>query len=275
MPFVFKATTTLDGLIDDLDFTTSPEDAEVIVVGGKKLDLDSYPRLRGIFKCGVGTDNLPFKEAEQRGVTICLPSEETRTIIFEETASFAAHLVLSSLYRDTGDLDTWSKVQRPALTSRNILVIGTGNIGSRVANKLGQFCDVTTFDASTDSMDKLEPMVRVADAITLHIPLNDKTHSFMNAEKLSWMKDGAALINTARGPIVDEEALYAELVNGRLFAALDVYSKEPYQGRLRELHPHHCLMSPHIASTCSAFTEGLAKDFRAFLQDLDGPSSND
>ena len=70
------------------------------------------------------------------------------------------------------------------------------------------------------------------------------------------MKNNATLINSARGAIVDEEALYAELKNGHLKAAFDVYWQEPYKGKLKELHPDPFFMTPHIASTCISFLKG-------------------
>ena len=89
----------------------------------------------------------------------------------------------------------------------------------------------------------------------------------MNAEKLSWMKDGAALINTARGPVVEEDALYEEIKKGRIFAAFDVFWQEPYEGILRQFHPDRFVMSPHVASNCSNFLDGLAQDLQNFIQE--------
>lgn len=82
------------------------------------------------------------------------------------------------------------------------------------------------------------------------------------------MKDGAAVVNTARGPIVDEDALYSELRGGRLRAAFDVFWQEPYNGKLAALHPEPFFMTPHVASTCEEFLEGLAEDFEEFLKRL-------
>ena len=89
-----------------------------------------------------------------------------------------------------------------------------------------------------------------------------------NAEKLGWLKDGAALVNTARGAVVDEDALYRELASSRLRAAFDVFWKEPYRGRLLELPTDRFLVTPHVASTCREFVTGTAEDFRAFLRTL-------
>lgn len=266
---IFRGTGTLDGLTEGLEFTDDRAAAEVLLVGGKAIDLDEFPRLRAIFKTGVGTDNLPFEEAAARGVEIGLPSDETRDVIFSETAAFTCRLILHGLYRNVGDLESWTKRPRSALESENVLVIGTGNIGSRVRDKMAGFCTVTTFDAMDNQPEELRPLVERADCISLHLPLNDQTRDFFDAQKLSWMKDGAALMNTARGPIVSEDALFDELSAGRLFAAFDVFWQEPYHGKLRTLHPDPFFMTPHVASTCRQFLEGTARDFRQFLKDLE------
>jgi phosphoglycerate dehydrogenase-like enzyme len=262
---IWSNTSTLKGLIDDLPTDASPAEAEVALIGGKVVKLDEFPNLRGIFKCGVGRDNVPEAEAEARGIQCGYPSHATAGIIFEETASFACHLVLKCLYADIGDFASWSKQDRTALSARTVLVLGTGNIGGRVASKLERFVRVATFDVRANRPEDLEEMIRRADCITLHVPLNESTTGFFNAEKLSWMKDGASLVNTARAAIVPEEDLYQKLKSGRLRAAFDVFWKEPYEGKLLELPQDRFMVTPHVASTCEEFLGGLARDFRAFL----------
>ena len=82
------------------------------------------------------------------------------------------------------------------------------------------------------------------------------------------MKDGSTLINTARGPLVNEEHLYQEIKNERIFAAFDVFWQEPYIGILKQYHPEHFFMTPHVASNCRNFLEGLAKDFYEALESI-------
>ena len=121
-----------------------------------------------------------------------------------------------------------------AWVSRNkkVLVLGQGNIGSHVTRKLKPSVKVLTFDAIDHSIDELPGLIKQADVISLHIPLMNSTKGFIDAEKLGWMKDGAALVNTARGPVVDEDALFEEIQSGRLRAAFDVFWEEPYEGNL-------------------------------------------
>lgn len=265
---IFKATNTLDGYLPPMDFTTDEALAEALLVGGKTVDLSAYPKLRGIFKTGVGTDNLPFAEAEKRGIAIALPSEATCAVIFEETACFACHLILTGLYAGSGVWESWHKVDRPQLASRRLLVVGAGRIGQRVIDKMNAFLHVDRFDIAHDAWDVLEPKIRHADCISLHVPLTPETDNLFDAVRLGWMKDGAVIVNTARGSIIDEEALYSELSSGRLRAAIDVFWKEPYKGRLGELPADRLIRSPHIASTCEDFLQGATLDFLKFINML-------
>jgi len=266
---IFKATNTLDGYLPSLQYTEDKSEASVILVGGKKFELSDFPQLRGIFKTGVGTDNLPFAEAEARGVVIALPSESTCRIIYEETAAFTCYLILAGLYAGKGEWASWMKVDRSVMYQRRLLVVGNGRIGHRVADKMRVFMEVDTFDILQNDPATFEQKVRRADCVTLHIPLTADTISLFNAERLAWMRDDALLVNTSRGPVVDEDALYAELASGRLRAALDVYWKEPYRGRLTALPIDRFIRTPHIASTCREFLQGAADDFMKFIATLE------
>jgi phosphoglycerate dehydrogenase-like enzyme len=260
----WKNTATIDALVPDLLKTVDATEAELAVIGSKPIDLSVMPNLKGIFKCGVGTDNVPFDEAAERDVEICMPSEQTKRYIFEETANFAVYLTFRMLFNDIGKVDGWVKQSRGFLGNKKVLVIGQGNIGAHVSRKLAPSVDVLTFDVLQNSMDELKGLIGQADVISLHVPLMEATTGFMDAEKLSWMKDEAALINTARGPVVDEDALFAEIESGRLRAAFDVFWKEPYEGKLKQFHPERFLMSPHVSSNCENFLTGLGDDFRHF-----------
>ena len=128
---IYKSTQTIDNYLnfDGYIFTQNKAEAEVMIIGGKPIDLDEFPSLKGIFKTGVGVDNLPFEEAKNRGIEIQLPSDKTRDIIYQETASFALYSILKFVYRDTGTFSTWQKSNRKSLQAYEVLVMGTGNRG--------------------------------------------------------------------------------------------------------------------------------------------------
>jgi phosphoglycerate dehydrogenase-like enzyme len=265
---IWKNTATLDDLVSELKNTVEEFDAELAVIGSKSINLSRMPNLKAIFKCGVGTDNIPFEEARKSNIEVILPSKKTKDFIFEETANFTIHLILKMLYRDLGELNDWEKNQRKFLGARKVLILGLGNIGKKVSYKLKSFCTVITYDPVLNSKDEIEELFRQADVVSLHMPLSKDTQSFINAEKLSWMKDNAILVNTSRGSIVDENALYDEIKNERLFAAFDVFWEEPYNGLLKSYHPKRFFMTPHIASNCINFLEGLANDLKPYLKNI-------
>ena len=127
---------------------------------------------------------------------------------------------------------------------------------------------VKSFDILENDLPDLKRLIQISDSISLHIPYTNENINFIDEEKLSWFKDGGILINTARGKLVDEDALYNEIKKGRLKAAFDVYWEEPYGGKLKKFHPNSFFMTPHIASTCDAFLKGCRHDLDRLIEEL-------
>ncbi len=265
---IWKNTATLDGYDDGLSFTDVKEDADIALLGGKPIALDEFTGLKGIFRVGISGDNVPIAAAEARGIIIRFPQQETIDIIYEETACFTCGLIFRMLYNEVGTLEPWRKHVRVQLADKVLLVMGMGNIGSRVAGKMKGFLKVETYDVLQNTTSELNDLIASADCITLHVPKSEENIHFMDSEKLSWMKDGAVLINTARGEIVDEDALFKEIESLRIRAAFDVYWQEPYQGKLKEYHPYRFYMTPHVASTCDGFLEGCRKGLDILIEEL-------
>ena len=145
---IWSNTKTLDGLVDDLEHTKNPEEAEIALIGGKPIDLNLFPNLKGIFKTGVGTDNIPYEIAAERGIEIRLPSDETKGYIYEETANFTCFSILRILYLNLGELENWTKHSRVALSKKVLLIVGTGRVGGMVADKMKSFVDVSDHEYS-------------------------------------------------------------------------------------------------------------------------------
>ena len=265
---IWKNTATLDGYDEGLLFTNIKEEADIALLGSKSISLEEFSNLKGLFRVGISRDNVPEEEAEAMGIRVRFPSQETIEIIYEETACFTCSLIFRMLYSETGTLEPWRKHIRVQLNDKVLLVIGTGNIGSRVAKKMQGFLAVETYDLLQNTATELKSLMESADCITLHIPKSEENNNFIDSEKLSWMKDGAALINTARGAIVDEEALLKEIESLRIFAAFDVYWQEPYKGKLMKYHPDRFYMTPHVASTCNGFIYGCRNDLNILIEDL-------
>lgn len=265
---IYTNTSTLNGYDEGLTFTDNKSEADIVLMGSKPIDLEDFPTLKGIFRAGIGRDNVPELEAASKHLLVRYPSKETIDIIFSETATFTCGLIFRMLYQSVGTLSPWTKNDRDQLTRKDLLVIGTGNIGNRVANYMKPFMHVSTFDLLTNQMDELPEMLAGADCVTLHIPKDKSNLAFLDTEKLGWMKNGSVLVNTARGAIVDEDALYNEINRGRLKAAFDVFWKEPYEGKLKQFYPDSFYMTPHIASTCSGFLIGCRRGLDALIEEL-------
>ena len=265
---IFKNTDTLGGYDEGLMFTSDKSEADIVLMGSKPIVLDEFKNIKGIFRAGIGRDNVPVEEAQRRGISVRFPGDETVDLIFSETARFTCQLILRMLYSNIGTLDPWMKESRTELSAKKLLVIGCGNIGRRVADNMKPFMQVECFDTLTNSMDDLTHLLMEAHCVSLHIPNTPDNVDFMDSEKLALMMDGAVLINTARGAIVSEDALLAEIETGRLRAAFDVYWQEPYRGRLSQYHPDRFYMTPHVASTCNGFLEGCRRELDMLMKEL-------
>ena len=265
---IWTNTSTLSGFDRGLVFTESKEEAEIALIGSKPLEISQFPNLKAIFRAGIGKDNVPVVQARKKNIVVRFPSEKTVDVIFEETSNFTCSLIFRMLYSNVGDLDSWRKTPRFQLKDKKLLIIGCGNIGSRVAEKMGNFLQVHTYDILSDENTSLEDLISSADCITLHIPYNSTNHEFFDSEKLSLMKDDSSLVNTARGKIVDQDALFQEIKAKRIKAAFDVFWEEPYIGSLRKYHPDPFFMTPHIASTCLDFLKGCRDDLDKLVEEL-------
>lgn len=265
---IWKNTPTLNGYDEGFSFTEDKIEADILLLGSKPVNIDDFPNVKGIFRAGISKDNIPAVDEKSRRITIRFPSEQTIKYIYDETANFTCSLIFRMNYQNVGSINPWKKHDRMQLQDKVLLVIGTGNIGNIVANKMRNFLKVLTFDIRENNSTDFHSMIPEADFISLHIPNLPENRSFFDYEKLGMMKDGATLINTARGPIVDEDALLDELNKDRIRAAFDVFWEEPYQGRLLKFYPEKFFMTPHIASTCIGFLKGCSNDLKKLIEEL-------
>lgn len=255
---VYSLTKTLDEFVDF--YIDDPAEADVIVVGGSKIDLGKFPKLKYIFKCGVGIDNIP--DLEGTGVELVMPSDETKKCIYDEVSDFTMYSIFNAHYRNNGQMRDWQKIERPQFSKRNALVVGVGNIGNRVREKLSKFMITTTYDImALSAWVSLEEAIRQADIITLHCPLTEHNAGMIDP---SWLKEDVILVNTARAQLVDENDLYEFLKNNpKATAAFDVFWEEPYKGKILELD--NFIATPHVASMGDGFKKGLYRDLQELL----------
>lgn len=241
-----------DGIISLL---TDKIDAEMMDTAG--------PQLKVISNYAVGFDNIDIAAATQRGIAV----GNTPGVLTGATADFtftllmaaARRLVEAERYARAGRWKTWgpSILLGIDLTGATLGLIGFGRIGQAVARRAAGFdMRVLFHDPTTGPVEgidaepvDLDTLLRESDFVSLHAPLTPQTRGLINAETLAKMKPGAILVNTARGAMIDQQALYEALESKHLFAAaVDVTDPEP----LPPDHPLYTLdnliIAPHIAS---------------------------
>jgi phosphoglycerate dehydrogenase-like enzyme len=153
---------------------------------------------------------------------------------------------------------SWAHSPRPALADRRVLVVGFGSVGRAVADRLAGFeVDIVPVASrarpGVAGAEELPRLLPSADVVVLTVPLTAQTRGMVDAEFLARLPDGALLVNAARGPVVDTEALLAELRAGRILAALDVTDPEPLPADHPLWHAPGVLISPHVGGNTSAF----------------------
>ena len=258
-------------------------DAELMEAAG--------PQLQVISNFAVGYNNVDLAEATQRGITIC----NTPGVLTEATADIA-WLLLMGVTRRAAEGDRIMREGRPwewsptfmlgaDIVGRTLAIIGAGRIGLAVARRAAAWNMRIIYVARRAHEEfedqcgavrmELDDALREADFVSLHVPLTDQTRQLIDARRLSLMKPSAFLINTARGPIVDERALVAALRAGTIAGAgLDVYENEPQMAPGLADCPNTLLL-PHLGSatagTRSAMAELAARNLLAVLDGKEPP----
>lgn len=181
------------------------------------------------------------------------------------TAEWAIGALLS-IYRDFPAFDRaqaerrWDYHVTDTLQGKDILVVGAGDLGEQFRRRVEPFDATATLVGRTArdgvrGMDELPELLGSYDAVLVVVPLTEETTGMVDAEFLSRMKDGAILVNAARGPVVDTDALVAELESGRLRAALDVTDPEPLPADHPLWNAPGLFLTPHVAGSCRGHAE--------------------
>lgn len=225
--------------------------------------LAAAPRLKLIQHQGVGYERIDVAACRARTIPVCLTPEGTTIGVAEHTILLilAAYKQLAKAVSGVkrGQWMQWElRGGSFELASKTLGLIGFGRIGREVAKRALAFdARVMFYDPLVTSADdprvigceSLPALVRVADIISLHVPLTEANRRLVNHEFLSWVKPNALLVNTARGGLVDEGALFEALTSGRLSgAALDVLEKEPPDPANPLLGLDNVLITPHISA---------------------------
>lgn len=225
--------------------------------------LDAAPHLRVVGRIGVGLDNLDLRALSERGIVVCYPPEENAVSVAEHVFAlmlgFARKLVPADRCVREGRWDRYAYVGFE-LSGKTLGILGLGRIGFRVATRARAFgMRVLAYDPYLAAQHpyvtecgaelvSLPWVLREADVVSCHLPLTEETRGLIDGEALSMMKPNALLINTSRGPVVDEISLYRALQQGIIAgAALDVREMEPPGDSPLHSLPN-ILLTPHIAS---------------------------
>ncbi|GGO93022.1 2-hydroxyacid dehydrogenase [Wenjunlia tyrosinilytica] len=265
----------IDGLPDGPDYSywngegelpSGIEEVEFFVPPYLKgpLAVPLLPRMRNlrvVQTLTAGVDNLLPHIPE--GVTLC----NARGVHDASTAELTLALILASLrgiprFVRGQDTERWYAGFYPALADRTVLIVGYGAIGEAIEERLVPFeCDVVRVARSARatprgpvrSLSDLPHLLPQADVVVLVTPLTRETEGMVDATFLGRLKDGALVVNVARGAIMDTKALLVELESGRLNAALDVTDPEPLPAGHPLWHAPNTLISPHVGGSTSAF----------------------
>ena len=263
----------LELLREHFDVDTEPGDLEqtigdydaIVVRSTTKLTaglIERATRLKVIGRAGVGVDNVDVADATRRGIVVANTPDSTIVSAAEQTVGLIVALARNipqahaALKRGSWERSRWSGVE---LAGKTLSVLGFGRIGQQVARRaLGLGMRVVAYDpfvgedrfreAGVERAAELGDALAAGDFVTLHLPLTDDTIGVIDRDSIARMRDGARLVNAARGALVDEDALVEAIRSGKLAgAALDVFSSEPYTGPLLELD--EVIVTPHLAAS--------------------------
>jgi glyoxylate reductase len=256
----------------------SHDDVEILIVANERVDLDRFPALRLIANYGVGYDQIDVDGCRARGIAV----SNTPGVLDAATADLALALMLAvrrrvvegdALVRAGAWGSAWSAgpFLGREISGATLGIVGLGRIGSAVARRAGGFDMRVLHHRRTPDgspgFRALDDLLRECDVVSLHTPLTPATTGLITRERLALLRDGATLVNTARGAVVDEDALVEELASGRIGAGLDVFVHEPHVPEALRGLPN-VVLTPHIASatveTRSAMTRVVVDNVLAF-----------
>ncbi len=213
-----------------------------------------------LVRFGVGYDKVDLEAATRNGIAVARTTGANTTAV----AEMALTLMLScrrkiNKYQARTKAGEWVKDIGNELIGATVGIVGYGAIGRRLARLLSGFdCKIITYDPfpkedilKADGVESvsLEELFSRADAISIHVPYTEQTHHMVNRERLALMKPTAVLVNTARGNIIDEDALYEALKEGKIAGAgVDVFAQEPLPLDSPLLTMDNAVLTPHVSS---------------------------
>ena len=246
------------------DIAETVRDADMIIVNKTPLNRETLryaEHLKYIGLFATGYNNIDTAYCRERGITVCNAGSYSTNAVCQHTFS----LILECLNRvgsynafvhEGGwkDSDTFSPFIYPLneIAGKTLGIIGYGSIGRAVEKVALAFSmktlKVKRHDEDDPSFVSLDTLLSQSDIVTVHCPLNDSSYRMINADAIAKMKDGAIFINTARGGVMDEQAVAQALKSGKLsYAGIDVLDTEPMARDCPLCGIENCIITPHIA----------------------------
>jgi len=259
------------------------KDAEVLIVRSKtkvtKEVIDHAPKLKLVGRAGVGLDNVDVNYCKEKGIKIVNTPSAPRNAVAELVVGMIISL-LRAIYRGHTEMKKKNWLKKELLGNevqgKTLGIIGFGGIGKVVADKAKAMgMKVLAYDlrpvepeyAKFVRQVGIDTLLAESDVISLHTVLVPETKGMINKKTIEKMKDGAFIVNTARGELIEEEALYEALKSGKLAgAALDVFWQEPYSGKLLELE--NVLFTPHIGGNTKEAQIRIGEELIEALKEL-------
>ncbi len=271
-----------EGPIPRQELLSNVTDAEALIcLLSDKIDeqvIEAAPQLQIIANLGVGYDNIDLTTASRHGIIVTNTpgalTETTADLTFGLLLSAARRIVEADEYVRSGEFLGWELLQKHLgcdVFGRTLGIVGLGRIGKAVARRghFGFNMKILYHNRhkSSDAEQELnaqyasfEELLEASDFICVHTPLTDQTYHLFDQEAFRLMKNSAILVNVARGPVVDEQALVWALESGQISGAgIDVYEKEPkiHQGLIRL--NERVVLSPHLGSATTQTRHALAE----------------
>lgn len=244
--------------------------------------LRQLPRLRMIAVCGIGTDAIDLDVAKELGVVVCNLPGRTAAIVAEHALGLLFAIAKCAWWQtDNVKRGRWVGRDNVFLRGKTLGIVGAGPIGAemaRLGRAIGMRVQAWTLNPSPERTAALgvpfvalDDLLRTSDAVSLHVPLTDRTRGLIGPREIALMKPGALVVNTARGAVVDNAALAAALDAGRLAGAgIDVYDEEPPAPDHPLLRCQHVVLTPHNADQTpegmDLLNGGVVENVIAFLE---------
>ena len=244
--------------------------------------LRRLPRLKMITVCGIGTDAIDLETAKELGILVCNLPGQTAPIVAEHALGLMLALAKRAWFQ-TSELKSgrWTSQDNVYLRGKTLGLVGAGSVAAelaRLGKAIGMEVLAWTFHPTPERAARLgvtfvslKELMSRSDVVSLHVKLTSESRGLIGVEQIGWMKRGAMLINTARGPILDSKALVDALNSGQLGGAgIDVFDAEPIAADHPLLACQQVVLTPHNADQTPEGMEllnaGVVDNVIAFLQ---------